>query len=135
MRNFFKNLIQYMLVSYLVLNIFRGITLPESVLYFLGTLIVFSIGMLMASPVLKFLTVKENFITTLLMSSLISIAFLFLLNTFMPGVYIDTYVFEGLDLGSLVINTFEVIPIVTMIVVSLTAATISSLLTVLEKSS
>jgi hypothetical protein len=135
MRNFFKNLIQFMLISYLVLTLFRGITLPESFHYYIATLIVFSIAMFMSSPLLGFLTVKENFLTTFVMTSLISVGFLFLLNTFMPGVYIDTYVFEGMDLGSLVINSFDVTPILTIIFVSVTASLVASLLTVLEKSS
>ncbi len=135
MKNFFKHLIQFMLVSYLIFTLFKGIVLPVNSLYLVASLMILSIGMLMVSPILKFLTIKENFITTILMSSLICIGMFFLLDFFMTGFYIEAYTFEGLDLGSLIINSFEMTPVITMVFASVSASFLSSLLFVLEKSS
>ena len=135
MKNFFKNLIQFMLVSYLILTLFKGIVLPINPLYLVASLMVLSIGMLMVSPILKFLTIKENFITTILMSSLILFGMFFLLDSFMTGFYIEAYTFEGMDLGSLIINSFEMTPLISMVFASVAASFLGSLLFVLEKSS
>lgn len=135
MKNFFKHLIQFMLVSYFIFTLFKGIVLPVNSLYLVASLMILSIGMLMVSPILKFLTIKENFITTILMSSLICIGMFFLLDFFMTGFYIEAYTFEGLDLGSLIINSFEMTPVITMVFASVSASFLSSLLFVLEKSS
>lgn len=135
MKKFFRDLIQFMLISYVVLSLFKGIVLPANPLYIFASLIILAIGMLMVSVILKFLTIKENFITTFLMSSLIGVGFFFLLDTFMTGFYIETYTFGGLDLGSLVLNSFEMTPILTMVLASVCASFLVSLLSVLEKTS
>lgn len=135
MANFFKNLIQYMLVSYLVLTLFSGIRVPDSILYLIASLAILSIGMLLVSPVLKFLTVKENFLTTFILSSLICVGMFFLLDSFMTGFYIEPYQFSGMELNSIVINDFEMTPVFTIVSASITASFLGSLLFVLEKSS
>ena len=135
MANFFKNLIQYMLVSYLVLTLFSGIRVPDSIHYFIASLAILSIGMLLVSPVLKFLTVKENFLTTFILASLICVGMFFLLDSFMTGFYIEPYQFSGMELNSIVINDFEMKPVFTIVTASITASFLASLLFVLEKSS
>ena len=135
MKSFFMHLIQFMLVSYFILTLFKGIVMPVNPLYLVASLMVLSIGMLMVSPILRFLTIKENFITTILMSSLILLGMFFLLEFFMTGFYIEAYTFEGIDLGSLIINSFEMTPIISMVFASITASFLGSLLFVLEKSS
>jgi uncharacterized membrane protein YvlD (DUF360 family) len=135
MGNFFKTFIQYMLVSYFVLTLFSGIQIPDSVLYLVASLAILSIGMLLVSPVLKFLTVRENFITTFILSTLISIAMFFLLDSFMTGFYIEPYSFQGLEMGTVIINGFEMTPTLTIVSASITASFVGSLLFVLEKSS
>ena len=135
MGNFLKNLIQFMLVSYLVLTLFNGIQIPDNPMYLIASLMILSFGMLLVSPILKFLTVRENFITTMIMSSLICIGMFFLLDSFMTDFYIESYTFQGIDTGNIVINGFEMIPIITMVSASVTASFLGSLLFVLEKSS
>lgn len=135
MSKFLKNLIQFMLVSYLVLTLFKGIQAPESPIYLIASLAILSFGMLLVSPILKFLTVRENFITTMIMSSLICIGMFFLLDSFMTDFYIESYTFEGMDMGSIVINGFEMTPIITMISAAVSTSFLGSLLFVLEKSS
>ena len=135
MKKFLRNLIQFMLISYVILGLFDGIVLPTNPLYIFATLLILSIGMLMVSAILKFLTIKENFITTLVMSSLIVLGFFFLLDFFMIGFYIESSTFNGFDLGSLILNSMEMTPVITMIVASVCASLLVSILSVLEKSS
>lgn len=135
MAKFLKNLIQYILISYVVFTVLKGIILPTNLLYIIASFLVLSIGMLMASPILKFLTVRENFVTIFLMSSLICIGFFFLLDSFMTGFYIETYTFEGLELGNILVNSFEMTPFITIVIGSIFASFLGSLLSVLEKTS
>ncbi len=116
MSRILKKLIQFLLVGYFVFNIF-----------------IFSFTIFLSSIILNFLTIKENFITTLLMSTLLCIGVFFLVEGFMPGFKIETYTFEGLDTGNLVINSFEVTKVLTMIFASVTFSFITSILNVLEK--
>jgi len=51
----------------------------------------------------------------------------FLLKLFMTGLYINTYVFEGITWGTLEIASFSVTPTVTIIAVSIVSALISSI--------
>lgn len=133
MRNFFKNLLLFMLIGFFVLNILKGIQLPSNPMYLLSTLLIIAIGMLMASPILNFLTIKENFITNWLMMFLITVGLLYLLQTFMVDFRIEVYEFPGLDVGSVVINSFVMEPLVTIGVGALSLSFLSALFSLLEK--
>lgn len=135
MKNFFKQLIQYMLVSYLVLTIFAGIQPPEAPSYLIASLVILSIGMLFVSPMLKFLTIKENFVTVFVLSTLVCIGMFFLLDSFMTDFYIEEYVFEGVQIGTVIINEFEMTPTLTIAFASIIESFLGSLLFVLEKNS
>ena len=97
--------------------------------------IFFAIAIFLSSIILGFLTIKENFITTFLMSTLLCIGVFFLMEGFMPGFKIEVYTFEGLNTGNLVVNPFEVTKILTMVFASTSYAFITSILNVLEKTS
>ena len=135
MSKILKKLIQFLLVGYFIFNIFRGFVLPTNYAYLLAIFIFFAFAIFLSSIILGFLTIKENFITTFLMSTLLCIGVFFLMEGFMPGFEIEAYTFEGLDTGNLVINPFEVTKILTMVFASTSYALITSVLNVLEKSS
>ncbi len=135
MKTFLKNLLQYMLSAYFVLTMFKGITLPTTPIYFISTLILLSLLVFLASLILKFLTIKENFITQFIMTTLLCIGGFFLLQEFMPGYNIEEYKFEGINTGSLVIHALTITPFLSMVIGSVSHSIISSLIKVLEKSS
>ncbi|OGC36440.1 hypothetical protein A2369_01495 [candidate division WS6 bacterium RIFOXYB1_FULL_33_15] len=135
MGNFIKKLIQFMLVAYLVLTAFKGIDTPDNILYLIASLFLFAMGIFLSVALLRFLTIRVNFLTTFVMSSLISFGIFFLLKEFMTGMFIETYTFEGLNAGSIIINSFEMTPILTMGAGAVIISFISSILNVLEKSS
>lgn len=135
MRRFFLNLFQFMLVSFFVFNIVEGITLPLNLMYYVASILILSITLLMVSPILDFLTIKENFITTFLMSSIVAFGMVFLLDLFMTGFYIDSYTFEGKDFGSLVVNSFEMTPVLISLISGILAGFVGSTLAMLEKRS
>ena len=128
-----KKLIQFLLVGYFIFNIFKGFILPTNYVYIISLFFIFSFTIFLSSIILNFLTIKENFITTLLMSTLLCIGVFFLVEGFMPGFQIEPYTFEGLDTGNLVINSFEVSKILTMVFASVAFSFITSILNVLEK--
>lgn len=133
MKKFFKNLIQYMLCAYLVLTIFKGISIPSNPVYLIACLIILAIVVFLASSILSFLTIKNNFITSFLMTTLLCIGGFFLIQQFMPGFNIEEYEFNGINTGNLVIHPFTITALITMIIGSVTHALITSILKVLEK--
>lgn len=123
MKNFLKSLIAYFALVFCSVSLFaKGIVLPESSLYFSATLLILTFTILIAEPLLKFLTVKVNFITMFLMSSLLLVGVFFLLKIFMTDFYINEYTFEEMTLGTLQITSFVVKPTLTIIAASLTSA-------------
>jgi len=77
---------------------------------------------MMACPLLSFLTVKCKFPTFFLMASLLLIGMLYMLKIFMIDFYIETFRFDGLDLGSMQVNSFDVVPILSISISAITCA-------------
>ena len=123
MKNFLKSLIAYFALIFLAVSLFdKGVVLPESGLYFAATLLILTLTVLIAEPFLKFLTVRVNFLTMFLMTSVLLIGIFFLLKIFMTGFYINEYTFEEMTLGTLKITNFVVKPTLTIISAALTSA-------------
>ena len=135
MEKFFRNLIQNMLTAYFVITIVKGITIPSNTVYLIATLIMLSLTVFLSTKVLKFLTIKLNFITRFLMTIILSLGVFYILEEFLPGFRIEEYIFEGLNSGQLVIHSFQVTPILTMVFGSVIFSFVSSTLQSLEKSS
>ena len=127
MKNFIKSLIAYFALVFLSMSFFeKGIVLPENGLYFAATLLILTFTILIAEPFLKFLTVKVNFLTMFLMSSVLLIGVFFLLKLFMTDFYINEYIFEEMTIGTLKVTSFVVKPTLTIIAASLTSAFLCS---------
>lgn len=123
MKNFLKSLIVYFALIFLSVSLFSdGIVLPEEGVYFVATILILALTVLISEPLLKFLTIRVNFITMFLMSSLLLIGVFFLLKLFMTGFYINEYTFEEIALGTLNISSFVVKPTLTIIFSSITSA-------------
>jgi len=123
-----------MFVIFFVLSLFnQAFQLPESFLYLFLTLFAGGIGLLLACPVLNFLTVKCNFITFLLMGTLILIGVLFLMNLVMVGFTVNEFQFTGLKLGNIQINEFKVIPLVSISVASFLASLLTAIYKELDR--
>lgn len=127
MKETIKNLFVYIFIFYMVLSIFPGIILPINIAYVLATLIVLSLGMMIAKPFLTFLTVKVNFITMFLVGSLLIFGTMFLLESLMPGFEIEKEMFSGFNFGSIVIQEFEMVPMVSIGGVALVGSFMCSL--------
>ena len=134
MKKFLRDLFLCMLVFYLTTNIFTGIVMPIISIYAILTLLVLSIGINMSKPFLSFLTIKGNFLTYFLMSSLITIGITFLLKIFMTGFIVETSQFTGLSLDFLEIKGFEINGILTIVLFSVLSSFISTIFYLLNKS-
>mgnify|MGYP006910665151 CR=1 FL=1 len=134
MAKYLKNLLLFLLIFFFTTSIFTGIIMPEISLYFFSTLFVLSMSVMMTEPFLKFLTIKINFLTYWLMSTLILIGISFLLKIFMTGFFIENSQFAGVSFNFLEIKGFEINPILTIILFSIVSGIISTLFYVLEKS-
>ena len=134
MGSYFKNRLLLLLVFYFTTTIFSGVVMPTLGVYFIATLIVLSIGVMITKPFLNFLTIKVNFLTYLLMSTLVTIGITFLLKIFMTGFFIESSEFTGANFDFLQLNGFEITPIFTIILFSLISAFISAIFYTLDKS-
>ncbi len=135
MKKFFRLLLQYMLATYFVITIFKGVQLPSNYIYLIASLIAVSLSAFLSSTILNFLTIKENFITSLIMTTLLSFGVFFVLQEFMPGIKLIDYTFEGINSGKLLIHSFVVTPIISMGILGLTFSFLASLIKAFEKSS
>jgi hypothetical protein len=127
MKETLKSLLVYALVVYFVFTLFaEGIVLPENPTYVLLTVLVLSFTVMISCPLLNFLTVKCKFPTFFLMTTLLLVGITYVLKLFMVGFFIESYTFEGLDLGSMRVESFEVVPIISIIAFSLVSSFICS---------
>jgi len=128
MKETLKSLLVYALVVYFVFSLFeQGIILPTNPSYVALTVLVLSFTIMISCPVLSFLTVKCKFPTFFLMTTLLLTGITYVLKLFMVGFFIETYTFEGLDLGNMRIESFEVIPIISIVAFSLVSSFICSI--------
>jgi hypothetical protein len=109
--------------------------MPTNPIYLISCLLILSITVFLSSGILNFLTIRENFITNFIMTSLLCFGGFFLIQQFMPGFNIEEYTFEGISTGNLVIHSFPVTVLITMVFGSVSYSFLSSILKVLEKSS
>jgi len=128
MKQFIKSLFVYFFILYFVIGLFnKGVVLPTISLYLVITLLILTFTVVIAGPLLKFLTVKSNLFTHFIMSSILLIGVFFLLKIFMTGLYINAYVFPGITGGAFEIASFTVTPTITIIIVSVISALICSI--------
>ncbi|MBU1119729.1 hypothetical protein KKA50_00815 [Patescibacteria group bacterium] len=128
MKQFIKSLFVYFLILFFVIGLFnKGIVLPTIPLYFFVSILILTLTVMVAGPLLKFLTIKANFPTHFLMSAILLVGVFFLLKIFMTGLYINDYVFEGISWGTIEIASFVVTPTITIVGVSLLSALICSI--------
>ncbi|NLE31328.1 hypothetical protein GX618_03610 [Candidatus Dojkabacteria bacterium] len=135
MKKFFRLLLQYILATYFVITIFKGVQLPSNYIYLIASLIAVSLSAFLSSTILNFLTIKENFITSLIMTTLLSFGVFFVLQEFMPGIKLIDYTFEGINSGKLLIHSFVVTPIISMGILGFSFSFLASLIKAFEKSS
>jgi hypothetical protein len=128
MKKSFKSLIVYILIIYFVLSLSTdAIKLPANFTYLILTLLILAFTIMISCPLLSFLTVKCKFPTFFLMTSLLLVGVFYSLKLFMIDLYIDQYTFEGVNLGFMQIERFEVIPIISIILFSLSIGFLSTL--------
>ena len=119
MKEGIKSLLVYTLIIYFVLSLFsEGIRLPGNLTYLILTIVILSFTVMISCPLLSFLAVKCKFPTFFLMTVLLLIGIFYVLELFMIDFYIASYTFEGLELGTMQVKSFEVVPIFSIVIVS-----------------
>ncbi|MGI5898238.1 MAG: hypothetical protein ACOX6Q_03730 [Candidatus Dojkabacteria bacterium] len=131
-KKFFVNF----LIIYLAIDtVGNSIHMPARVEYLLFTYFVIALAISFVNPLLRFLTVKSNFITYFLVSTLLLIGVLFMLKMFMIDFTVDSYDFDALTIGSLHIESFNVTPMITIVTTSLFVSCLAAIYKELDKSS
>lgn len=133
MKKFFFSLFLNIVIFIAVESTFVGFELPSDFMYLVMSLVALSLAVMLHRPVLKFLTVKINFLTYLVTVFLLVGGTLYGLELFVPSLYINSSSFEAVNLQVITINAFEVSQIGTLIGVALVSSFISALLESLKK--
>ncbi len=135
MKEVLRSLFVYTLILFFVFNFFsKSLILPESSSYLILTVLILSFTVMISCPLLEFLTIKCNFLTFFLMTTLLLVGIVHLLKLFMVGFYIESYMFEGLNIGELQISEFEVTPIISIVFFSVLSSLLCSIYRVLDSS-
>ena len=87
-------------------------------MYLLVVLLAGGIVLVLVCPFLNFLTIKCNFITFLLMGTILLSGATYLMKLFMIDFAINDFVFTEMKLGTIQINEFLVSPIISVCVTS-----------------
>ncbi len=106
MKKFIYNYLIIVLAINSVALSFDGITLPKDIIYWFITMTAFAVAVLMHKPLLKFLTVKINFLTYLVASTILLFGVMVGLSYIMPEYYISATTIDGLTFGVLTIERF-----------------------------
>jgi hypothetical protein len=128
------SILLYILAFTFSMSFFSGVQLPSEPLYWLATVVIFAVVVLLHRPVLRFLTVKINFVTFLLSASLLSIGAFYALELVMPGFFIGVSSFDGISTGTVTINSFELTKVVTIVASSFVYGMVCSLMETLKGS-
>ena len=72
-----------------------GIHMPTIIPYLIAVYLIVALAQLAVEPFLRFLTIKANFVTYFLMSSLALVGLFYLFDLFMVDFAINTYDFAG----------------------------------------
>lgn len=135
MKEVLRSLFVYSLILFFVFSFFsESFILPGSASYLVLTVLILSFTVMISCPLLEFLTIKCNFLTFFLMTTLLLVGIIYLLKLFMVGFFIESYVFEGLNLGGLQISEFEVTPIISIVFFSVFSSFLCSVYRALESS-
>jgi hypothetical protein len=119
MKKSFKSLIVYILIIYFVLSLSAEIIkLPSNFTYLILTLLILAFTIMISCPLLSFLTVKCKFPTFFLMTFVLLVGVFYALKLFMIDLYINEFTFEGVNLGFMQVESFDVIPIISIVVLS-----------------
>lgn len=133
MKEYLKNLLLFLLIFFFTTSVFKGIQMPTITLYYIATLFILSTTVMISKPFLNFLTIKVNFLTYLLLSSILLVGVFFLLKIFMTDFNIETVMFGGIRWDFLQINEFEMSPILTILLSSISSSLICTIFNTLEK--
>lgn len=105
----FKNLLYKLFLNALIFSfivtVVRGAVLPVGALYLVSTLLLAAGAMMLHAPILRFLTIKINFLTQFIMTALLVFVMLNLLETFMPEFRLMSYVLPSQNLQIITISS------------------------------
>lgn len=90
-KKFLFGLFLNMMVFSFVCLVTKAIVLPSDMLYLFASLLIVSGAMMLFEPVLKFLTVRRNFLTQWLMMSVFVFLAVYLLNSIMPMFTVQSF--------------------------------------------
>lgn len=112
-RKFLFRLFVNMLIFSFVVTLVRGIVMPVGLGYLFGTLIIVALAMMLYAPILRFLTIRINFLTQFITVGLLVFGALNLLQSFMPEFRLVDYVIGSQNLQIITISSITLTKVAT----------------------
>lgn len=122
------------LIFYAVVKAISGITTSGRVLHWLMAFAVFALANLLVKQTIKFLTLPSNFFTIFIVSSILNFAAIYGMSLIIPGIQIGETLIDPVSIGIISVNPYRLTSFLTMVLASLYAALLSSVLNWLRKS-
>lgn len=114
----YKIFLNFVIFGFIV-SLFPSIKLPSDFLYWFGVMMIVSITVMLYENLLMFLTVKKNYLTSLVSISLIAALFLYILSLFAPGFEVNQMSVETANISFITIEPFSLNEIGIIIICSL----------------
>ena len=128
-----KKILLYILIFSFSATLLSGVVLPTSLFNWLLVMVSLAIAIVVHKPLLNFLTVKVNFMTFWIASSLLVVGALFALEVFVPGLEFISTTSKSLDLDVLTVNTFVLNKTMTMVFFAVIGSGIAAIFDVMNK--
>lgn len=128
-----RSLLLYILIFSFAATMLSGVILPSSVFNWLLVMGSISFAVMIHKPILNFLTVRVNFITFWIITSILVFGALYILETFVPGLEFVSTTSKSLDLDVVTINTFVLNKTMTMVFFAVVGSGIAAIFDSINK--
>lgn len=120
-------------IFWVLSTLFTGVTVKEGILGYILIGAMFGIFMQGSSRVIRFLTLKENLLTTVIFSAILSVVLFFLLSTFSPLIFFKGEILKGFSTSVIDIKDFVLEKNATLALFAILCGTINALVDELRK--
>ncbi len=120
------------MVAYLVTSLFNSLTLPSILTYLAIFLLILALAVMLARNLLDFLTIKKNFFTFLLASTITTTIALIICEASLPGFFAQPLLIQSINIGTVTIQQTTVGTPFNFILVSLIISSFISFLNFLK---
>lgn len=132
LKGFFYKLVLASVISHFILSLFKAVTLPDVIHYFIACLIIFALSLILSKQFLRFFTLSGNFWTHLLAGTVLVGIAIYFCDSMLPGFFIETIKINSMNIGSIHIQETMINKPFNIILVGFTISFFYSVLNLLK---